>query len=184
MLKKVIGILLVSSSLVLAQVNDNLNLFNEEQKQALVLKTDEIHEKTGIKIFVNTLIDGEGFQLTTPERAIILNITKGEDDKSKVQFKFTQDLNMEEKDEELNLLLDNLDQFAKNKEYGTYTIEALNGLDEILKEKTIEDIQMEPTFPYEKAVFIAMIFFILLTIGKIIIKIRGTKKRGIIVSKK
>lgn len=176
MIRRIFSAFILFTTIISAQVNDNLNLFNEEDKKNLALKVEEILEKREVKVYINTLIDGEGFQLVQPEKSIVLNINKENPETQRVQINFTQDLNMEEKEEEIGLLLDNVEQFMKSQQYGTYTLETLNGLDEILQEQIVEEVQAEPTFPYEKIMIGIMIIFICLTIVKIIFKIKRMKK--------
>ena len=67
---------LLSSVFSFATINDNLNLLKDEEKSEINEKIEEIQNVKGLTIFVNTLAEDEGFAISDPERAMILNLKK------------------------------------------------------------------------------------------------------------
>ncbi|MGL6115487.1 MAG: hypothetical protein ACRC1R_10750 [Cetobacterium sp.] len=177
MLKKCfLGIIFIST-IIFAQINDNLNILNDGDKTLIQEKIEELKEKNDIKVYVNTLISGEGFEIEDPEKSILINFTQKDDKTVNVEIKFTQDLNMEEKGPELDILLDNLEQFVKEKKYGEYTVEFLNGTQELLSENITLQEQEEYSQDQSRAkyIFFGGIIFICLTILIIILKIKSKR---------
>lgn len=178
MLKKILVGMVILGNILFAQVNDNLNLFKEQDKTLINEKIEKFQDATGIKVYVNTLIPDEGFEIENPEKAIILNFRQKENNIINVEVKFTQDLNMEEKDEEMNVLLNNLEEFINKKDYGDYTVEFLDGTQELLSENiTLKEQEAhEKENNFFKYGIIGIIVFIVLTILIIISKIKRRKK--------
>jgi len=69
---------LISSVFSFATINDNLNILKDEEKVEINEKVEEIKKEKDLTVFVNTLSMDVGFAVSDPERALILNIKKGD----------------------------------------------------------------------------------------------------------
>ena len=96
---------LLSSIYSFATINDNLNLLKDEEKSEINEKIEEIQNEKGLTIFVNTLAEDEGFAISDPERAMILNLKKGEKETYKVELSFSKDIDVEDYQDDINTTL-------------------------------------------------------------------------------
>lgn len=119
-------------------VNDSLNLLNENDKKLIEEKIEEIKNTRKISSYVNTMQLGEGFKVTDPERTFILNLKK--DGKMvDVELSFSKDIPVEEKQEEINKILDSASDILEEKEYKKYIITILDGISISLQDVEIDD---------------------------------------------
>ena len=77
---------LLSSIYSFVTINDNLNLLKDEEKSEINEKIEEIQNEKGLTIFVNTLAEDEGFAISDPERAMILNLKRERKKHIKLNF--------------------------------------------------------------------------------------------------
>ena len=87
---------LLSSVFSFSAINDNLNLLKDEEKAEINEKIEEIQNEKGLTIFVNTLAQDEGFAISDPERAMILNLKKGDKEVYKVELSFSKDIDVDD----------------------------------------------------------------------------------------
>ena len=87
---------LLSSIFSFANVNDNLNILKDEEETEIKEKIEEIQNEKGLTIFVNTLAQDEGFAISDPERAMILNLKIGDKEVYKVELSFSKDIDVED----------------------------------------------------------------------------------------
>lgn len=119
-------------------INDSLNLLNENDKKLIEEKIEEIKNTRKISSYVNTMQLGEGFKVTDPERTFILNLKK--DGKMvDVELSFSKDIPVEEKQEEINKILDSASDILEEKEYKKYIITILDGISISLQDVEIDD---------------------------------------------
>lgn len=161
----IIGIFLVNI-LTLGKINDNLNIFDENQKVAIEKKIEEISSDKDISVYVNSFSGDEGFVVETAEKLVILNLIKSDENKLKVELKLTKDIELEEVQEGIDNLLSINEQYLKEEQFDKYVVEILSGLDEMLAEIKIEDpIVIEEEIVEEKEnkflIGMGIIFFII-----------------------
>ena len=160
---------LLSSVFSFATINDNLNLLKDEEKSEINEKIEEIQNGKGLTIFVNTLAEDEGFAISDPERAMILNLKKGEKETYKVELSFSKDIDVEDYQDDINTTLNDSAELLERKEYGKYILTVLDGAGSVLQEVNIEALnQMTMTKEQENgsstpimiATFVIIILFI------------------------
>ncbi|WP_349763778.1 hypothetical protein [Fusobacterium sp. SYSU M8D902] len=137
--------------LTFAKVNDELGVLNDEQKVSIEKKIEEISEKRGINIYVNTFSGDEGFVADKAEKLVILNLTKPEEKSLKVELKLTKDMELEEVQEDIDNILNGNEKSLKEKNYFEYITEVLVGIDGVLENiKFEEPIVVEEEVVQEK----------------------------------
>lgn len=128
-----------------AQINDSLNLLKEEDKKIIAQKIKEIESKKNLHTYVNTMQIGEGFKVSDPERTVILNIKKEPNiEKYEVELSFSKDMEIEEKTEELDAIIDACEEVLEQKEFHKYVIAVLDGVS-----LTIEDVNITESGVYK-----------------------------------
>lgn len=152
-------------------INDNLNLLKEEEKKLIDGKITELKDEENIEIFVNTLLIDEGFTVKDPEKTLILNIKKSENDENyQIETSWSKDINVEEHGEEIDGVLEGAKDFLEKKEYSNYILSVLDGFQVILKDidvevqANMEDIVEENSFQtqYRKYIFVfGIVIFVL-----------------------
>ena len=134
MLKKITIVFIILSTLSLGKINDYRGAFLDEDKVKLEKTVESFEKGTGNKFFLNTLEENEGFEADSQERLIILNLIKNKEDLNstlKVQIKISQDLNPEELSTELTLLLDNVQEYANQKDEFQIANNLVEGLQQL-----------------------------------------------------
>lgn len=186
-----IGFFLVNI-LTFGKINDNLNLFNENQKIEIEKKVEDISEKRNISVYINSFSEDEGFVAEKAEKLVILNLIKTDDDRLKIELKLTKDIELDEVQDAVNELLNTNEQYLQEKQFDKYAVEILSGLDAILAEIKIEEpivIEEEVVEEKESKFFIIMgvVFFIIfaLIIRILMVKYKKSFKEEMeIVSRK
>ncbi len=161
----ILGFLLINL-LSFGKINDNLNIFDENQKNVIENKIKEIRENRNISIYVNSFVEDDGFVAEQAEKLVMLNLIKLDEKKFKVELKLTKDIELEDVQSEIDNLLNINEQYLKEKKSDKYVVEILNGLDEILAGIKIEEpiiVEEEVVEEKENKFFIIMggIFFII-----------------------
>ena len=139
-MKKIITmfLFLLSSIYSLATINDSLNLLKDDEKAEINEKIEEIQNEKGLTIFVNTLAQDEGFAISDPERAMILNLKKGDKETYKVELSFSKDIDVDDYQDDINTTLNDSGELLERKEYGKYILTVLDGASSVLQEVNIE----------------------------------------------
>ncbi len=138
-MKKIITLLMfVMTVISFAEIRDDLKIFNSEEIESLNLKINEFEKRNGLKVYVVTSDYNNDFKSDRPEKTIILNIQRDSSGNQKIVDSFTRDLGLDEYQDDLNLLLDNLDDFSKKSDYKSYVEEFLFGIDDILTKNNIQ----------------------------------------------
>ena len=170
-MKKIIitFLFLISSVFSFATINDNLNLLKDEEKVEINEKVEEIKKEKDLTVFVNTLSMDVGFAVSDPERALILNIKKGDKETYKVELSFSKDIDVDDYQDDINTTLTDAAPLLERKEYGKYILTVLDGASSVLQEVNIEALnQMTMTKEQENgsstpimiAAFVIIILFI------------------------
>ncbi|WP_315524169.1 hypothetical protein [Fusobacterium massiliense] len=141
-MKKILAIFLflLISILSLANVNDNLNLLKDDDKKEINEKIKQIKKEKDVTVFVNTLYMEESFVVSDPERALILNLKKSNDEKYNVEVSFSKDIDVDDYQEEMNNLLNETATLLERKEYTKYILTILDGATAILQEVNIDPL--------------------------------------------
>lgn len=173
MRKLIITFLFVITSIFsFSAVNDGLNLLNDEEKTEINDKIEEIKNEKDLTVFVNTLSIDEGFVVSDPERALILNIKKGNKENYKVEISFSKDIDVDDYEKDINGTLNDSQVLLERKEYKKYILTVLDGVSSVLQEIDVEPLnQMTMTKQQEKGstTVLAIVFFGV--VGAIIFKI-------------
>lgn len=173
MRKLIITFLFVIMSIFsFSAVNDGLNLLNDEEKTEINDKIEEIKNEKDLTVFVNTLSIDEGFAVSDPERALILNIKKGNKENYKVEISFSKDIDVDDYEKDINETLNDSQVLLERKEYKKYILTVLDGVSSVLQEINVEPLnQMTMTKQQEKGstTVLAIVFFGV--VGAIIFKI-------------
>ena len=169
-MKKIIitFLFLISSVFSFATINDNLNLLKDEEKVEINEKVEEIKKEKDLTVFVNTLSMDVGFAVSDPERALILNIKKGDKETYKVELSFSKDIDVEDFQDDINTTLTDAAPLLERKEYGKYILTVLDGAGSVLQEVNIEALnqmtmtkeQENNSTPIMVAAFVIIILFI------------------------
>ena len=172
MRKLIITFLFVITSIFsFSAVNDGLNLLNDEEKTEINDKIEEIKNEKDLTVFVNTLSIDEGFAVSDPERALILNIKKGNKENYKVEISFSKDIDVDDYEKDINGTLNDSQVLLERKEYKKYILTVLDGVSSVLQEINVEPLnQMTMTKQQEKGstTVLAIVFFGI--VGAIIFK--------------
>ena len=139
-MKKIIimFLFLLSSIYSFATINDSLNLLKDDENAEINEKIEEIQNEKGLTIFVNTLAQDEGFAISDPERAMILNLKKGDKETYKVELSFSKDIDVDDYQDDINTTLNDSGELLERKEYGKYILTVLDGAGSVLQEVNIE----------------------------------------------
>ena len=163
MRKLIITFLFVITSIFsFSAVNDGLNLLNDEEKTEINDKIEEIKNEKDLTVFVNTLSIDEGFAVSDPERALILNIKKGNKENYKVEISFSKDIDVDDYEKDINGTLNDSQVLLERKEYKKYILTVLDGVSSVLQEINVEPLnQMTMTKQQEKgsSTVLAIVFF-------------------------
>lgn len=146
MKKLILGtIFFVATMISYAEIKDELNLFKDTEKAEMQEKIEALKGEFGTTIYVTTLPTGETFIPAVMEKVIVINFNKEKDssDKISVQLKFTPDLNMENKEDEINEILESSAHLIEAEKNSEYTLALLEGMKETFKEKSEETSEIE-----------------------------------------
>lgn len=155
--------------LALGKINDNLKIFDDNQKIAIENKIKEISENRNITVYVNSFSDDEGFVAEQAEKLVILNLIKLDGQKFRVELKLTKDMELDDVQSDIDNLLNINEQYLKDKQPDKYVVEILSGLDDVLSNIKIEEplvVEEDVVEEKENTFFIVMggIFFIIIAI--------------------
>lgn len=154
-MKKIYTIIvfLLLSVFSFANFNDNLNLLKEEDQKLVEEKITELGDNKNITVFVNTLSVDEGFAISDPEHAVILNLKKMENSKKfSVELSFSKDIEIDDYKNDINEVLANTEEILKQGEYTKYLLATLDGIGTVLDNVEIEPLsQMTMTKKQEES---------------------------------
>lgn len=120
---------------------------------------------------MNTLTEGEGFQVADPERTVILNISRDKTTQVKVTLRFSKDIDIEEEQSKMDLSLDNASSILIGGKPGEYILQVLDGVEYLLENVEISEpqilMQKLKKSRISKGIFISLgvILLLLLKIG-------------------
>lgn len=129
---RLIILFLIVNILSFGKLEDELDLLNLKEKRNIEKIIEKIEKKKDIVVYVKTVNGEETILLENPQKTIMVIIQKLEDDKIASELKFTEDLRMEEKEHELNLILTENKEYMFNGEYEKYLEKVLIQIDEVV----------------------------------------------------
>ena len=95
-MKKILFLFVLLATFAFGKVNDTLSLFTADQLKSINEQIDEIQDKRGITVYVNTYSGDEGFVIDKAQKVVVLNIIKMEDGNPKVELKFSKDMELDD----------------------------------------------------------------------------------------
>lgn len=146
MKKIIMFFVILCSSISFAEVKDNVGLFSPEEVTTINTTIEKLEKEKDIKIYLNTVIGEESFQIENPQKTLIITYQKIGKDIIVTELKFTEDLRMGDKAQEIDLILDSLKEKLFAKQYLDYTV---NLIDEVGKNIVVEQKEevQEENFP-------------------------------------
>lgn len=150
MKKIILTIFLLVCSISFGELKDNIGLFSEEDAAVVNEAIEKLEKEKEIKIYLNTVIDEESFQIENPQKTFIITYQKIGKNVVVTELKFTEDLRMGDKSQEIDLILDALKEQLFEKNYVGYTTALLEQVGNFITLEQKEDDE-EQTFPEDSA---------------------------------
>ena len=147
MKKIILTIFLLVCSISFGELKDNIGLFSEEDAVVVNEAIEKLEKEKEIKIYLNTVIGEESFQIENPQKTFIITYQKIGKNVVVTELKFTEDLRMGDKSQEIDLILDALKEQLFEKNYTTALLEQVGNF--ITLEQKEDD--EEQTFPEDSA---------------------------------
>lgn len=150
MKKIILTIFLLVCSISFGELKDNIGLFSEEDAAVVNEAIEKLEKEKEIKIYLNTVIGEESFQIENPQKTFIITYQKIGKNVVVTELKFTEDLRMGDKSQEIDLILDALKEQLFEKNYVGYTTALLEQVGNFITLERKEDDE-EQTFPEDSA---------------------------------
>lgn len=176
MIKKIMVLFSMVFVFAFSEIRDGINLFTESEKKKLDEVSKVLEEKYNLKIYIITSEYSDETMVDGPDKSVIVNLEREENKKIRIRESFSQDLNMAEKEEELNTLVDNLEHYLHEEKFVSYIEELLkNSLELYTEEEEKEEFKLE-TFLYHYKWQIIKWLVIVLTILNIVVRMKRISK--------
>ncbi len=187
----VLGVFLLSV-LTFGKINDGIDLFTAEEETKLEEKIEEISQRRGLSLYVNSFSGEEGFVVDKAEKLVVLNIIKPSEEKIKIELKLTKDMELDDFQENIDGILIGNENLLKEKKFYDYSKEILTEIDEILENVKIEEpivVEEEIVVEQKNSFFIGMgiAFFVIfgIIVRVLMLKYKKSLKEEIdIISRK
>lgn len=150
MKKIILTIFLLVCSISFGELKDNIGLFSEEDAAVVNEAIEKLEKEKEIKVYLNTVIGEESFQIENPQKTFIITYQKIGKNVVVTELKFTEDLRMGDKSQEIDLILDALKEQLFEKNYVGYTTALLEQVGNFITLEQKEDDE-EQTFPEDSA---------------------------------
>ena len=150
MKKIILTIFLLVCSISFGELKDNIGLFLEEDAAVVNEAIEKLEKEKEIKVYLNTVIGEESFQIENPQKTFIITYQKIGKNVVVTELKFTEDLRMGDKSQEIDLILDALKEQLFEKNYVGYTTALLEQVGNFITLEQKEDDE-EQTFPEDSA---------------------------------
>lgn len=161
MKKIILTAFLMLCTVSFGEIKDNISLFSEEDTNVINEVIEKAEKEKDIKIYLNTVIGQESFQLENPQKTFIITYQKIGKDIIVTELKFTEDLKMGDKAQEIDLVLDSLKDRLFEKNYVEYTKNLIEQINTLIPLEQEEE-SVEKNFPEdsgtEKKSFFKRIF--------------------------
>lgn len=116
----------------LAGIKDETKTLNDESIKRIEKLIEKIENSQKIKLYVNIFNGEESFQVKDPQQTLIFNIQKISESEIGAELNFSEDLNMENKSTEIEMVLDYYQKDLYEKKYEEYITNILNALEQVL----------------------------------------------------
>lgn len=140
---RIVFLFLMINILSFGKIEDGLNLLNLKDKRRIEKLITKIENNKDIIIYIKTVNGEESIQLENPQKTVMIIVQKINDEKIASELKFTEDLRMEDKEHDLNLILVNNKDYMFDAKYENYFENILVGIDKLIdsseKEEKITD---------------------------------------------
>lgn len=140
---RIVFLFLMINILSFGKIEDGLNLLNLKDKRRIEKLITKIENNKDIIIYIKTVNGEESMQLENPQKTVMIIIQKINNEKIASELKFTEDLRMEDKEHDLNLILVNNKDYMFDAKYENYFENILVGIDKLIdsseKEEKITD---------------------------------------------
>lgn len=147
-MKKLITVLFfILSVFSFGEIKDNIGLFGEAEKESINEVIEKIENEKEIKIYLNTVIGQESFQLENPQKTFIITYQQMSKNVIITELKFTEDLGMSDKSQELDLVLDSLKDYVFDYNYMEYTKSLLEQVSALISEQSEDEQNSDANFP-------------------------------------
>ncbi len=151
MKKIILTIFLLVCSISFGELKDNIGLFSEEEAVTVNEAIEKLEKEKEIKIYLNTVIGEESFQIENPQKTFIITYQKIGKNVVVTELKFTEDLRMGDKSQEIDLILDALKEQLFEKNYVGYTTALLEQVGNFITLDQKDENNEEETFPEDSA---------------------------------
>lgn len=129
------------------EIKDSIGLFSDTQKAEIDTVIEKIEKEKEIKIYLNTVIGEESFQIENPQKTFIITYQQINKDVIVTELKFTEDLGMSAKSQEIDLVLDSLKEYVFQYDYVEYTKQLLEQVNTLIVKVSEEEQEAEKSFP-------------------------------------
>jgi len=140
---RIVFLFLMINILSFGKIEDGLNLLNLKDKRRIEKLITKIENSKDIIIYIKTVNGEESIQLENPQKTVMIIVQKINDEKVASELKFTEDLRMEDKEHDLNLILVNNKDYMFDAKYEDYFENVLMGIDKLVdyseKEEKVTD---------------------------------------------
>lgn len=140
---RIVLLFLIINILSFGKIEDGLNLLNLKGKRRIEKLITKIENSKDIIVYIKTVNGEESIQLENPQKTAMIIVQKISDKKIASELKFTEDLRMEDKEHDLNLILVNNKDYMFDGKYENYFENILIGIDKLIdyseKEEKITD---------------------------------------------
>lgn len=128
------------------EIKDSIGLFSDTQKAEIDTVIEKIEKEKEIKIYLNTVIGEESFQIENPQKTFIITYQQINKDVIVTELKFTEDLGMSAKSQEIDLVLDSLKEYVFQYDYVEYTKQLLEQINTFIVKISEEEQEAEKSF--------------------------------------
>ncbi len=129
------------------EIKDNIGLFSDTQKSEIDSVIEKIEKEKEIKIYLNTVMGEETFQIENPQKTFIITYQQINKDVIVTELKFTEDLGMSSKSQELDLVLDSLKDYIFEYNYLEYTKALLEQVNTLIVKVSEDGEESDNHFP-------------------------------------
>jgi len=140
---RIVFLFLMINILSFGKIEDGLNLLNLKDKRRIEKLITKIENSKDVIIYIKTVNGEESIQLENPQKTVMIIVQKINDEKVASELKFTEDLRMEDKEHDLNLILVNNKDYMFDAKYEDYFENVLMGIDKLVdyseKEEKVTD---------------------------------------------
>lgn len=146
MKKILLTLFILICSLSFGEIKDNIGLFSEDDKTVIEAEIRKLEKEKDIKVYLNTVVGQESFQLENPQKTFIITYQEIGKNIVVTELKFTEDLKMGNKSQDVDIILDSLKDYAFNKDYVNYSKVLINEIGKLIEKVDEEEEYIEP-FP-------------------------------------